>query len=549
MTDDDISKVKKILNEYFYQQRSTLPEVIGSFFSILPEHPKAIADFLIELSKKSVTDSSDNIISFQLNNLYEAIQKIAVDIDQKYSDDRLYYFQKIVDLINFLPDEIKFSLIKEKLLLEVDKSNVAGDIISHFSTNELINIFNNEVNQNNIPLTQLKDIFDKIRSLGDEKKSEIISALSARHDIREAEKRTGYTIYQKEEVEGLSLYDLENKVSELVTYTKEEIEKVEKLSTICSKGDIMSSTTKVLLEVLPLINEVNIYLKFVDMLQDFLELYLVKNKFDISLWILKVFKEEFTKRQEKGSEYIDKLNLAIREAGSENKIYGLILFINDLEDDSKDILIIKSYLELLGEEAINVLLTILGKEEKRIIRKLIVQILIDIGQNYIELFAHRLTDERWYLVRNIISIFGEIRNEKAIAYISTVLNHSNPRVRAEAIRSLGLIGGEKSSKLLISSLKDRNIEFRRKAVRWLGEIGEPVAVPYLAKILRKIDLFDQLSIIKEEIIYSLEKINSPEIIPVLEEASRRKWYQFGNKSKNLCYLAKKTLEKVKNKDN
>ncbi len=528
------------LKEYFQRQEAQSTKVLDKVFYILTESPSKFAKFLIELNKSS----PDKLVT-----LLNVIEKTAQNINQKYSDERRHYYKKLTDAINFLPDEIKIPLVTEKLLsrIDTDSSNTGASIIRQFSTSDLVGIFYGKITKENIPLTQIKNVLNEVPSLGEDKKAEIISGLKARQTEPQQAIDSMSIITERgtEELDALSLADLESKIPELSTYTKEEIEKIETLTKICSKDDVMSSTTNILLEVLPTISEINIYLRFIDMLQDFLEIYLSKDKFISALRILKIFKEELNKREQQNLEYIEKLETAIKEAAGESKIYNLILTLEDLDKDSKEFEIINSYLELLSEDAINILLVILGKEERRIIRKLIVQVLIDIGQKHIEVFAHRLSDERWYLVRNIVSIFGEIRDEKAIDYMKPILHHRDPRVRSETIRSLGLIGGEKSAKLLIIALKDKNKELRQKVIRWLGEMGESVAIPYFAKILRKVDILSRMYNIKEEAIKSLEKINSPEVIPILEELSQKKWFQFSAKSKNLRSLAGEILKKIK----
>ena len=116
------------------------------------------------------------------------------------------------------------------------------------------------------------------------------------------------------------------------------------------------------------------------------------------------------------------------------------------------------------------------------------------------------------------------------------------RVRSEAVRSLGLIGSPKAVRLLIKALDDKDYEIKQKAVRWLGETGEISAIVPLADIITKFDIFGRYYELKKESIEALSKIQSPDIIPVLEEASRRKWYQFGARHKELSALAKGSLE-------
>ncbi|MFH1239409.1 MAG: HEAT repeat domain-containing protein [bacterium] len=523
-------------------------EIPRKIFYIMTENPEKFSKFLLDVTSKSAEENQPQAddINKQVDNLGQVIEKMAQDVDRKYPEEKSYYLQKLKDMITCLPDEVKSPLIKKKLLDQLDTSATASQLLVKFSAVELVDICQSEMAEDKMPLVDLKGILDKITALNNDKKAEIMDSLGKKQAKKDGKLSSFAAVLDRnrEDQDTLSLSDLENKLPELSVYTKEEIEKIELIATVCSKDDMMLSTTNVLLEVLPTINEINIYLRFVNMLQDFLEVYVSKNRFDVALKILKVFKEEFNSKREGGLECAEKLDAAIKEAGSESKMYNLVIMMSEAERDSRNFELISTYMGLLGEEAVNVLLIILGKEEKRIIRKLIVQLLIYLGQTHIDILAKRLSDERWYLVRNIVSIFGEIRDEKAIEYIKGIIHHPDTRVRGEAIRSLGLIGTEKAAALLFSALKDVDRGLKQKAVRWLGEIGTEAAIPQLKRILQKKDFFNRFYFIKEETIGALEKINSPLAAVVLRETAKKKWFHFGARAKKLRSLAQQSLQKI-----
>jgi HEAT repeat protein len=542
---------EEAINKYSGNDPAYARDISEKVFYVLTESPQRLSK-LLTISGQIPAEGQEpktGGIREQVDKVAKAIEKIAGEVEEKHAEEKSYYLHKLKDMVDYLPGDIKVPLVNQKFMAELETSEVARNMIGQFNTVELVDLFHNKAAAENIPMEQLKGILDKITALNNDKKAEIMDGLEKKQAPKEAKiDRTALMPDRKDEgLDILSLSDIENKVQEMSVYTKEEIEKIEHLTSICSKDDMMFSATNVLLEVLPLINEINIYLRFVNMLQDFLEVYLSKNRFDMALKILKVFKDEFELKREGGLEYAEKLDAAIKEAGSESKIYNLIMIISEEDRNSRNFGLVNGYMELLGEEAVNVLLAILGKEEKRMTRKLIVQILIELGQQHIDTLAKRLSDERWYLVRNIVSIFGEIRDEKAIEYIKGILHHPDARVRNEAIRSLGLIGTQKAATLLLVAINDHDRALRQKAIVWLGEIGGPMAVPQLARILEKKNFFGGSYSLKEEAITALEKINSPEALAVLKKATQKKWFHFGVKDKKILVLAEKSIERLTNK--
>jgi len=79
------------------------------------------------------------------------------------------------------------------------------------------------------------------------------------------------------------------------------------------------------------------------------------------------------------------------------------------------------YLAALDREATTVLLELLAAEKDRTIRRYLIEILKELGKSQIETIGKRVSDSRWYFVRNIISILGETRDEEALSFLEQVI--------------------------------------------------------------------------------------------------------------------------------
>lgn len=119
---------------------------------------------------------------------------------------------------------------------------------------------------------------------------------------------------------------------------------------------------------------------------------------------------------------------------------------------------IPSLLAAFGREASVPVLERLLMEPEANRRKVLMSLAVRIGVEAVPAIQERLFHPRWYFVRNLAYILGEIGFRGAVIGLSRVLDHADPRVRKEAIQAL-------------------------------GKLKAPEAVPFLGKILVAESLF------------------------------------------------------------
>ncbi|MGQ9636817.1 MAG: HEAT repeat domain-containing protein [Thermodesulfobacteriota bacterium] len=183
---------------------------------------------------------------------------------------------------------------------------------------------------------------------------------------------------------------------------------------------------------------------------------------------------------------------------------------------------VKGYLTFLQQNSITPLIKILGELKNSKTRRVICDVLSEIGKNSIELFLPFLEDKRWFLVRNIIYILGRIGKEKAIPYVQKVLNHEEVRVRREAVQALGLIGGSKAISLLIKALNDKDARIRAMAATNLGRIGKTIGLAALLEAVQSKDFQKREASEIKAFFDGIGMIGSNDAIPVLQQLLERK---------------------------
>lgn len=126
-----------------------------------------------------------------------------------------------------------------------------------------------------------------------------------------------------------------------------------------------------------------------------------------------------------------------------------------------------------------------------------------------------LKDERWYVVRNMVTILGELRCKEAVLPLKKPLYHEDQRVRKEAVRALMKIGGEASEAALISLLEDPDQVIARQAISACGLVKSAQAVTPLLALLERNDLFLKQLGVKKDVALALGRIGDRRATPSL----------------------------------
>ena len=183
---------------------------------------------------------------------------------------------------------------------------------------------------------------------------------------------------------------------------------------------------------------------------------------------------------------------------------------------------VNSYLVLLQRNSIQPLIKLLGELKNSKTRRVLCDSLSEIGKNAIELISPFIDDKRWFLVRNITYILGRIGKEQALPYLQKSFNHSEIRVRREAIQALGLIGGSKAEALLIRALTDLDVRIRAMAAINLGKIGKAAALASLLEIVQSKEFPKKDPTETKAFFDAIGMVGSNDAIPVLKDILEKK---------------------------
>jgi HEAT repeat protein len=125
-----------------------------------------------------------------------------------------------------------------------------------------------------------------------------------------------------------------------------------------------------------------------------------------------------------------------------------------------DLAALTQFLARLGPAAAPTLCGILGDIEEMKARRAICEALVISCKSHVSILLDRLSDPRWYVVRNILYILGRIAHQGVERALGDALTHNDVRVRKEAVRALGGIDSPASRAYLNSALRDSDKSIR-----------------------------------------------------------------------------------------
>lgn len=197
----------------------------------------------------------------------------------------------------------------------------------------------------------------------------------------------------------------------------------------------------------------------------------------------------------------------------------LIAFVKHLDKTS-----IPFFIQLVGE-----LRSIKG-------RRLVIDAISIVGRLDIKTLAKGLSDSRWYVVRNIISILGKIADARAVGYLTKILSHPDQRVRKEAIKTICGIGGSNMLPYLTNALNDSVPSIRITAVRMLGNTRTEAVKKLLLTELSKKDFSSKDFAEKKEFYEAITHWQDQEVKDFLLATLKKKkfWGRIKNDETRTC---------------
>ena len=202
----------------------------------------------------------------------------------------------------------------------------------------------------------------------------------------------------------------------------------------------------------------------------------------------------------------------------------LVAYLTEEKVEQKTRNTIIQILAFMGSKISSRLMEILANESSAVKRKLLHEVLVRNGPASLPVINEYLSDDRWFVVRNAVTLLGDIRSQDSLAELTLLLQHDDIRVRRETIRSLTKIGGKRAIKILLQTATSDDQDLRRHAILSLGAMRATIASPTLISMLKQKGWSQRGIDIKKDILHALGEIRDLEAVPeLLKILKKKRW--------------------------
>ncbi len=180
----------------------------------------------------------------------------------------------------------------------------------------------------------------------------------------------------------------------------------------------------------------------------------------------------------------------------------------------------ETILAAFGDRAVKSLISALADVDDLLVRKSIVDIIVTIGRPAIPAILDNLSDSRWYVVRNMVTILGNLEIPDLAPHIVAALSHPDLRVKKEAIKGLSKLSHPSAVTALgeLCFFPEETIALTATAALAQKKEEEAVHALHRRAVLKK--LFYPNYRLGHEAIDSLRAIDTDKSLAVLEEILR-----------------------------
>jgi len=521
-----------------------LGEVEHNFLLRLEEDPAKMVAYLESVALKSSLGPSD----FGGEAVRKTINNIGNYLLRNLPQEKELHRKRMAEVISHLDPRLRLHLIDAQIDVEAGQVDIVTEIIPDLSNSVIVEMMTLAVSNEGRVTERLAKLFHKLVP-EEEKKKEIIPLFA---DNLADMSTDGDSLYMRRLIENLFLSKpAEDFISEVYRKTLKELN--ERISPIggmreyaesLNERKIEEQASTVLIDLLRLETESGDYGEIAKSLSKGAMDFLLTGRYEEAKKVIEVLVGEAASKKEKGEVYHDACKKAIEALRDVGIVHDLIAALRDWGREKYET--IHFILLHMGEVGVVPLLEALGKETDRSLRKKIISIVVDLGEEAIPEIVRRFSDKNWFVVRNMVRIFGEIGMEKAVRYLNIPLKHEDARVRREVAYALSNIGGEEALKLISAMAEDADGEVRQIAIKNLGATKNKGAVPLLLKMVAMRNPLGRNNSMVISGIEALGEIGAEEAVPKLVRLLRKSSIFARSKNDEVRIAAATALEKIGN---
>jgi len=179
-------------------------------------------------------------------------------------------------------------------------------------------------------------------------------------------------------------------------------------------------------------------------------------------------------------------------------------------------------LRSLGKAGAVPLINALVGENSRLGRRRLIAVLVSMGDVVVPWARQMLEDQRWFVVRNMVTVLGGIASAEAQKSLGQLAGDKDPRIRKEVARAFGRISGPTAHEQLLRFLEDPDPGVRVMAVSAAASHSSPQLLEALWTVFRDTRIGSADWNIKAAVLRTTGRLRMPEALPRLASIAARR---------------------------
>lgn len=327
--------------------------------------------------------------------------------------------------------------------------------------------------------------------------------------------------------------------------TEDEINRIREEMESEKAMNTTAETLTILLTILEIEKDYEAFNDMVGECEKVLDILLLRGDFSHAAHLLEEVRRLMAPPSDLSERQRERLRAFLVRAGDRERIRMMEEHLKEEREVNQETLL--SYLIHLEGAAVRELVSLLGRVEQARARRAICDALVVLGREEVEVLIRRLTDERWFVVRNLVYVLGRIGGPKVMEGLKRLVHHQEPKIRKEVLRALEIMGEEGAQGLLVEFLSDHDPSIRLVAIRGLGSSRYRAALEPLQMMVASEEFEGRDVAEKKEVFEAIARIGHEEVVPYLEKillSGRRRWWWGRSRGEELAVCAAEALTKI-----
>ena len=139
----------------------------------------------------------------------------------------------------------------------------------------------------------------------------------------------------------------------------------------------------------------------------------------------------------------------------------------------------------LGADSVEWLMTLLAESQQKRVRRPLARAIADLVKDNPERILPWMSDERWYVVRNVVHILGWVGGGDTVGYLKAAVSHPEPRVRRETVAALTEAPPEIVRPILLAMLDEAESRLFGVILQQVSQEPHPAVAERLTQLLKE----------------------------------------------------------------